>query len=303
MRDVKIITVIDVLANEKSLILLDEPDAHIHEAGKPIICDLFEKYSTDYKRQVIVTTHSPTLTHCLDDKHIIMLENKSGISQIIDTDRTTKIKKLTNDLWTETQQNIFLNSSNPLILFEGIGDIKYVNKAINFYKKEFPELKKIDFLPFGGAKNACKFIEELRKIAPEDKKIIAIFDRDTEGYEGMKLCLLPTETCSDGINCMKTFFRKDKNLICLMLPKTSTHNYKDFVIEDYFSVDLKKEIAQNNINEANGIFNKYIKNLKQHVKDELAKEEHHTPESMLNFKILLKKIDDIINERENLIPV
>ncbi len=290
-----IYTIVEILADENSIVLMDEPDAHIHETGKEIICDLFEKYSKEYNRQIIVTTHSPTLVHCINDNHIIMIENNKGTSSVITQDRKDKIKKLTGGIWTETQQNIFLNSNNTLILFEGMGDIKYVKTAIKLFKKEFPNLRNLDFLPFGGAQNACEYIKELRSITSSNKKIIVIFDRDEGGYEGLKKCL-PPGSLKQGRNDNTSYRKKDCNIVYLMLPKTEFHNYKDFLIEDYFSTDLKKQFAQNKIDEANGIFNLYSKDLKNFIKNQLAKQEYHTKENMVGFKLLLKKIENIINQ-------
>ena len=293
-----IYAIIDVLADEKTLILMDEPDAHIHETGKKIICNLFEKYSSEYGRQIIVTTHSPTLTHCVNNNHLIMLENKDGYSAVINHEKIDKIKNLTGGIWSETKQNIFLNSTTPLILFEGIGDIKYTKKAIELYKSEFPNLIDIDFLPFGGAQNACEYVKEIKAITPKDKKIIVIFDRDDEGQKGMKKCL-PANSFTQGRENYNTYLSIDNNIIYLMLPITESHNYIDFVIEDYFSVSLKNEISQKKINEAAGIFNKYTKDFRQYIKDELGKETYQTTDNMLNFKVLLKKISDIIDEIED----
>ena len=292
-----IYTVVDILADEKTLILMDEPDAHIHESGKEIICNLFEKYCSEYNRQIIITTHSPTLAHCSDDNHILMLENNSGVSSIIDDNRIDKIKKLTGGIWTATQQNIFLNSNNTLILFEGIGDIKYLKTALKIFKKDFSNLNNIDFLPFGGAQNACDYIAELQEIANYSKKIIVIFDRDDEGQKGMKKCL-PDGKFEQGRLNTDTYLYN--NIIYLMLPKTTKHNDNDFLIEDYFSTDLKKKIAQDKIDEANGIFNLYSKDLKGYIKKELSKKEYHTIDNMQGFKVLLAKIQNIIKDKETL---
>jgi len=295
-----IYAVVDIIADEKSIILMDEPDAHIHESGKEIICSLFEQYSNEYNRQILVTTHSPTLAHCANNKHIIMLENNNGICSIIENEKIDKIKKLTGGIWSETKQNIFLSSNNPLVLFEGIGDIKYVKSAIKLFESEFSSLKNFDFLPFGGAQNACDYINEIRNISPQGKKIIVVFDRDDEGQKGMKKCL-PDGKFEQGRQNMNTYLFN--NIVFLMLPKTAQHNYKDFLIEDYFSIDLKKKIAQDKINEANGVFNLYSKDLKDYIKRELAEEKYRTAENMQGFKVLLEKLQDIINDKEHLIPV
>lgn len=299
----------DLVADENSIILLDEPDAHIHEVGKAYICSMFEHYSEEYNRQIIVTTHSPTLTHCINNNHLIMLENKDGYSAVINHEKIDKIKNLTGGIWSETKQNIFLNSTTPLILFEGIGDITYVKTAINLFKSEFPLLENVDFLPFGGAANACEFAKDIKEIVNKEKKIIMIFDRDDAGQDGMGKCL-PKGVFKEGVKNTKTYLNKDSGIIYLMLPMSEerksmlTIDAKDkdlhFLIEDCFSNDLRKDIAQNCINETNGIFNKYTKDLKGHIKTILSRPEYHTSENMLGFKNLLIKIQNIIEGLEPL---
>ena len=299
----------DFVADENSIILLDEPDAHIHEVGKVDICTMFEKYSEEFNRQIIVTTHSPTLAHCANDNHLIMLENNNGISSVIENEKVDKIKKLTGGIWSATQQNIFLNSKTPLVLFEGIGDISYVKKAIELFKNEFPKLNTIDFLPFGGAANACEFIQKIRDITNKEKKIIMVFDRDDAGQDGLGKCL-PPNVFKEGVKNTKTYLDTRNNVIYLMLPMTEERksilpenaNGKDlhFLIEDCFSSLLRKQIAQECIDETSGFFNKYTKDLKDHIKQMLTREEYHTPDNMLGFKPLLMKIQNIIDGDESL---
>ena len=223
-------------------------------------------------------------------------------------------------------QDIFqflFNISDTLLLVEGFRDVKYIKTAIKFYKEEYPSLKKIDVLPFGGGPNACGFIESLKQTVPDKTKIIVIFDRDDGGLSGINECLSPKQIT---VNDIKTYVKE--NVRYLMLPKEieqSKHieeseqkkeNNDCFVIEDYFSGEKNKEIAKKivenikekieNINPKErgickyGIYAKNLKNLFKGIKDELVKEEYHTPENMVGFKVLLQKIQNIIEEKEKL---
>ena len=91
----------------------------------------------------------------------------------------------------------------------------------------------------------------------------------------------------------------------LLLPKTSSHTDLDFLIEDYFPRKLKNKIAYQFVNQSNGYFNKYPSDLKKKVKDELAKIDYKTEENYIGFKVLLDKIQEIIDGTsiQNLVEV
>lgn len=59
--------VLEIVVSENSLILFDEPDAHIHEGRKMDICNIIKEY-TQFGRSIVLTTHSPTLTYSLNRK-------------------------------------------------------------------------------------------------------------------------------------------------------------------------------------------------------------------------------------------
>lgn len=37
-------TVLEILSDEKTLVLMDEPDAHLHEGRKPALCNMMREY-------------------------------------------------------------------------------------------------------------------------------------------------------------------------------------------------------------------------------------------------------------------
>ncbi len=288
-------TVFDILGTENSLILMDEPDAHLHVAAKDSFYNLAKQSSLD-RRSIVITTHSPTLTNCADDKHIVMLTtNNDGNCAIVDTNRKECIKKLTNGLWTADETHIFFASSKPLILVEGKGDVAYIKSAIKILNYPLD----VNILPVGGATNAKCFIDEIIKEV-EDRTVIMLFDRDEGGYKGLKNCI---NQGTEGKNDIRTY--KVSNVYYLMLPKLSIHTEIDFLIEDYLPIDLKKTIAHNITDQGQGFFNKYVKDLKEKLKEELAKPDYQTKENYEGFRVLLDKIKEIIDETsiQNLVNI
>jgi hypothetical protein len=87
-----------------------------------------------------------------------------------------------------------------------------------------------------------------------------------------------------------------------MLPKTSEHNYIDFLIEDYFTKEYKTEIITKVITEADGHMNAYgaKDGIKAYIKNSLNSEpsfEKYTKDDLLGFEILLNMILKIIENK------
>ncbi len=290
--------VMDLVANEKAIVLLDEPDAHIHEKGKEEIYKDLKKYSSE-RRHVIMTTHSPTITSCADDKHIIMLNNENGQTNIIPVGKQACIKKLTGGMWSAQEQNIFLTSQTPLILVEGKNDIAFIKHAFKLFA---PDDLMPDFLSFGGAGNAADFISELQPNISPNKKVIVLFDRDEAGVkDGLKKCINPMPTVH-GRNDDNIY--KKGNVYFLLLPKTQEHNEEntEFMIEDYFSKKCKLKIAVDFVNSKNRVVKSY-KGLDVHLKGELLNKINVENNCFDGFKVLLEKINSIIDETATCIAI
>ena len=288
-------TVFDILGTENSLILLDEPDAHLHIVAKDYFYNL-AKQSSQERRSIVITTHSPTLTNCADDKNIIMLtRNNDGNCEIVDSDRKECINKLTNGLWTAEEEHIFFASNKPLVLVEGKGDVAYIKSAMKILNYPLD----INILPVGGARNAKCFIDEIKQEV-KDRTVIMLFDRDDAGANGLKDCVNQTDHGRIDLHTYKV-----GNIYYLMLPKLQIHTEIDFLIEDYLPIDLKKTIAHNITDQGQGFFNKYVKDLKEKLKEELAKPDYQTKENYEGFRVLLDKIKEIIdgNSIQNLVEI
>jgi len=171
---------LDIIADEKSLILLDEPDSSIHVSNKQKIKNLLDEYDN---RNTILTTHSPTLTHHFDDKHITMIKDGK-------TENKTKqeiFSHISDGIWNYQEQSIFLSSTKDIILLvEGKHDKIHMEEAFKRLKGDYNELN-FDIFSTDGASNLKQFAVGFANTDYdfEDKKIIAIFDDDQEGQSGM----------------------------------------------------------------------------------------------------------------------
>lgn len=232
-------SILETLSEANTLILFDEPDSHIHISRKSELKELFEKYGS---RDIVLTTHSPTLAHSFELANINMLSQNNGSIKIVDKEKQKIISELTNDIWSYQEQNIFLNSRKDLILVEGKTDEIHIKTALSKLKIDNPKYNDLDFefLPFGGADGLQLFVD---KFTPrENQSIFAFLDRDEAGLNGIKK--------ATGFNGkIDEFTGENKNGIEIrFLPKKDEFEKTNFVIEDYYSIEkftgfLLKDVA------------------------------------------------------------
>ncbi|SFW17239.1 AAA domain-containing protein, putative AbiEii toxin, Type IV TA system [Prevotellaceae bacterium HUN156] len=171
----------------EGIVLIDEIEKHLHiRLQKETLPNLLKLFPNV---QFIVSSHSPFLNMglgdvCPDKTHIIDLDN-DGIM-------TTPIY---NDVYQETYE-LFLNEKNrfateyekvsdklkqmtrPVVITEGKTDIKHILKAM----QELGIEQQFDVLPEAdqpdGESTLLNIVKNQCKI-PQPRKIIAVFDRDT----------------------------------------------------------------------------------------------------------------------------
>lgn len=288
---------INLLSGE-NLYLLDEPDAHLHEGRKREMFDLLQQ---DINNHFVVSSHSPTLTKLFDYEHVVLLEKTNTGCKVCYGDVVNTISKLTEGEWKYIEQVMLFENSRPLILVEGPGDVKYIRKAIEILsedKNEFKKLKVADILHCGGASNIQRTINEIRSSLSENKKIIALFDNDDAGRTELKKAIGKGKDRTD----TKTY--KKDGIIYLKLPKSPRYGTKDFVIEDYFSESMMKNVIEAIIDNSDDTFNGIPKDLKQKVKDKLEQDlDNYNKDALTGFEVLLNKLCSIINDEEEFVEV
>lgn len=286
-------TVLEILSDEKTLILMDEPDAHLHEGRKPALCNMMREYPN---RQIVIATHSPIMAQIANEKELLMLELENGKSTILTDEKIEKIKKLSGTSWDVIGQGMMLRSSRPLVVFEGKTDIKYVKRAIDLFKDENPLYGQIqvDYMSAGGADNMQFFITDLLEVIPNNKKIIVFFDRDDEGQKGAAALL--NLTTSDEAIAQYNDIKRD-NLTVSFIPYKTGVNGGDFLIEDYFSWDKTvKPMVDKTIENSHHPL-KNLPKLSSRIKKGL--EDKHmtfTKEEFEGFITLIDKIVDLSKE-------
>lgn len=236
------------------IVLIDEADMHLHLDMQAIILPGLIKAFPNV--QFLITTHSPLLVLGLEQEL-----GKDGV-QLLLMPTATEISaenfsefEVAFDMFSNTQryrdviQGISNSPARPILLTEGFTDAKIISTA---WDKLHGVPCPFDIVPagidpdskrrIGGAEQLRRMIEFLTAVS--DRRIVAMFDHDREGWERFK-GVQPTafDPYKDGISQRK---HRTKNAWVMLLPTPShrvtyttgkaPHFYLS--IEHYFSDEI-----------------------------------------------------------------
>lgn len=215
-----------ILGNDNSLVLLDEPDAHVHIENKKEILKTIEQYNG----QTIFTTHSPIMSNLVGDANNIKLM-KDG--QFTNTSKLEQLKRLSgNEL--QYFEGAFVLSRKNILVTEGIYDIRYLRKAIEIFAQrdnKYKKLKEIGMLYAGSASEADIIYNELLNSNMNNlDKVVFLFDYDKGGLDGWKKVnpIASTEPKVDAI-----FYQHDYS-ITLNTATDKVDQQDSIIVEDMF---------------------------------------------------------------------
>lgn len=223
-----VLFMLEALSDERSLLLLDEPDSHIHIAQKGKLVSFLTE--TD-NRENVITTHSPSLTTQFKEDAIIMLStDKNGHAEVVDKDKAAIVKELTNGTWSIQEQNVFLNSNKDILLVEGWTDEAYISKALEVFKRQ-GKFSSLDFsyLPCNGSSNVKMMSEKFHP--KENQMMIALFDDDQAGWNSIRV-VFGLDKDYDKNDFGKA--QKKNDIWYALIPAKNRKLRGNFNIEDYF---------------------------------------------------------------------
>ncbi|MGG5903186.1 AAA family ATPase [Sphingobacterium daejeonense] len=284
---------------EDSLFLLDEPDAHIHLSNKIQIKNVFKEYLDT--RQVILTTHSPTLTDTLDEESLFMLNT----GNLVHHKKQEILENVSGEFWNKFQQNAFIASKKPIILLvEGKHDKIHIHNAFEALKGDYPQL---DFQCFvlNGETKIQPFLSGLYESDfYTDKLYIGVYDNDGAGEKSFNNGF---EKVKDNFKKLKENNGKENNsYFAIKLPKPNDITC-DCTIETLYELEKFEEAIQSATQNALGhLKNKSIdeitKGIKEQAKNILSENSQtFNVEDFKNFRALLDLILEISEYRNSLI--
>ncbi|MBO7597861.1 MAG: AAA family ATPase, partial [Bacteroidales bacterium] len=172
-----VLKLIMYLANEDTLVLLDEPDANLDIQKKRELLEMIQSC----KGQVILTTHDPIMTKWMKN-HLIFIKDGQQIS----SDICYAINEMSGGE-VSFQENMLMFQKKYLVIVEGKSDLACIEKAIrsNGLSSKF---EPIFFLAQNSASSTkATFDNLLGKLVDNNnsiKQILFLFDADDAGYKG-----------------------------------------------------------------------------------------------------------------------
>lgn len=285
---------LEFLSDEKSLLLLDEPDAHINEGRKQTLYRMFSEYDN---RQIVLTSHSPTMVFSASPNQLVMLETEESAAKIMSHEKIEMIQRLAADNTTVIEQSMIFKSTAPLIVFEGKTDILYVKRALELLKQKYHLYKHIDvnFISANGSGNAKSFLENLIPQINPEKRVIVFFDRDDAGKKGAA-AITGVSKDSEAIVHFQDIVQG--NITATFIPYKEGIMSGEHRIEDYFNYNtaiksiLDKELEKITLNRIHPV--RSLPNLSSSVKSELEKNYlNFSSEEFEGYTALLNKIIEL----------
>lgn len=270
-----------VLSDENTLVLLDEPDAHVHISRKREILNIIDTF----EGQTMLTTHSPIFVNEIyqisnDSLYFLKdgtIENGKLIKKLID---------LSGGELDYINGSVVFASKNILAL-EGLSDIKSLRRAFYIFAKKdskYKKLQDVQMVSFGGMGNADElFTQVLSYHVDHIEHLVYLFDNDNAGKSGKKKIeeMLEDPKYSLCKNKISSIFYKDGTAnfeLEDLFPKIS---YVD-VIKNFRALDSYRDFKNNN--------KKVVDSIKERVKNDIDsfKEDWFNDFGIVLDKLLLE---------------
>jgi ABC-type cobalamin/Fe3+-siderophores transport system ATPase subunit len=241
----------NVLGDESSLILLDEPDAHTHIAMKKDLLKLI----SEFEGQTIMTTHSPMF---LNKRWEGFVENNIYYMHDGKIENTVPLKNLAEltDNEIDYFEGSFILSSKKILVVEGKYDDKYLKKAINIFARRDAKYNRLNDVTIFSANSAGSaeviYNQILSDCIERIEKLVFLFDYDDGGWkEGWKkIEKIPNR----GTKIIPMFYQDSYNSV--NYPTTdedvskanggskTIKSDKSYMVEDLFSENAYAQIVE-----------------------------------------------------------
>lgn len=159
------------------LIIVDEPELHLHPKWQSILMDLFMELSDLNGNQFILSTHSPNFITPKTISNVIRIYKEDDSSNAIKMDENSlkNAKDLLHIINSHNNEKMFF--ADKIVLVEGIHDRLVFNKLIKFYSKKhnIQSSEVIEVLEVHGKTDLLKYRNFLNELKINNI-IIADFD-------------------------------------------------------------------------------------------------------------------------------
>ena len=282
------------------LILIDEPDSHIHSDLQSRLIDELKQHSDS---QIFIITHNDRLINKVNGGELFYLNSTVkdlGFLKPLEIQDFPKVKEGLASVLSELEDS----NGAPLILTEGKTDQKILTVAWSklYSEKQMPYkivssgIQIDEESRSGSADSVRRSLEYISTLT--EQRIIGIFDNDREGnecFKGLNKDIFTPHNINEKVRKHQT---KDIYGILLPVPVgresfvTTSVTQRYLVIEHYFS----NEILERNRLKGESILNTEVFDIKGNKNNFASTCEQLAPENFMNFKPLFETISDLLNK-------
>lgn len=233
------------------IIIIDEPELHLHPRWQNVLLDLFVELSTITKNQFILSTHSPTFINDKSYNHIFRVykdENNASKEITLKDNGLFKLRDILHIVNSTNNEKIFF--ADIVLLVEGITDRLVFQKILNEQIEKSNATRIVEIIEIKGKSNVDNFKNFLSNL-----KIPNFFISDLDYVNEV------------GSQEIKTLFNSNNKKIAKDVIKNPKSKDGDALVKS-----IETTISGKNFNELEEIWN-YIKSFRRKLKLHLNADE------------------------------
>lgn len=242
------------------VIIIDEPELHLHPRWQNVLLDLFIELSTLTKNQFILSTHSPTFINDKSYNHIFRVykdENNASKEITLKDNGLFKLRDILHIVNSTNNEKIFF--ADVVLLVEGITDRLVFQKILNEQIESSNATRIVEIIEVKGKSNVDNFKNFLSNL-----KIPNFFISDLDYVNEV------------GSQEIKTLFNSNNKKIAKDVIKNPKSNDGDALVKS-----IENALTSKNLNELEEIWN-YIKSFRRKLKLQLNAEEESELVKLIN---------------------
>ncbi|MDI3526684.1 MAG: hypothetical protein PWR03_867 [Tenuifilum sp.] len=242
------------------VIIIDEPELHLHPRWQNVLLDLFIELSSLTKNQFILSTHSPTFINDKSYNHIFRVykdENNASKEITLKDNGLFKLRDILHIVNSTNNEKIFF--ADVVLLVEGITDRLVFQKILNEQIESSNATKIVEIIEIKGKSNVDNFKNFLSNL-----KIPNFFISDLDYVNEV------------GSQEIKTLFNLNNKKIAKDVIKNPKSKDGDALVKS-----IENALTNKNLNELEEIWN-YIKSFRRKLRLQLNAEEEAKLVKLIN---------------------
>lgn len=140
---------------QNGIILIDEPELHLHPRWQRKFVGLLQELSTKRNLQSILVTHSPHLVTLKTLKSLMRVAKENGSSKVVPTNRPTRVNQIFKIVTASNNEKVFF--ADKVVLVEGDIDRIIFESILKRKQKELNNFQSVEVIEVLGKYNFSKF--------------------------------------------------------------------------------------------------------------------------------------------------